>query len=814
MANAKELIEENLKTKNPYLDLGNCGLDGTEPALDPLAACEHLETLIFSNEWEEYDGEKQEWVRHKSQNQGPKNNLKNLPAHLPPNLQKLVLAGEYKNEWQIQDISFLQDLKSLQTLNVSRNKIQDISLAFLNSLPRLNRLILDGNPIQNIPKEIFDKGRNVLEDVGNYLLDIAQGRVRVYQSKVILIGNGRVGKTCLVKRWLDNSFDPKEPSTHAIQLRTHFLTALAEKKGLDYIQLNIWDFGGQEIYHATHRLFMQTQALFLLVWDWQTEHQPNQTEVLPDGTEVFYQNHPLPYWLSYAKSLGKGSPVLVIQSKVQRDGEKALPHSEALQAQEYNLQKHLALDSADGTNFDEFGFYLDRIIKAQIAQACTDLPESWWQVQVALRKKQEAGEKTLSLADFATACQENEVPERSVSTLRSYLHDTGFFFYQENLFQNQIILDQKWAIDAVYTLFDRRGLFQRLHRNGFFSGQDLADAWQASTEKEQELFLSFMESCEICVELNQERDKPFSRREFLAPQLLPDEPIPTQHLLFPEGKGLYFRFQPPFLHSAIIQRFIVRTTHLAKRENIRQNRIILEDDSKYALVEAFPGKNMLWVRIPDETHKSMLDKIRNELTSIQEGTEDIVERVSLDGEGFVELDALKSPSKNAYIKADNGKEYPWESFNIFLNPDEHKRFPSTQTVKMMNLKLNIAELISLINEAFTDSDLETFCLKYFEDVFNKFGAGQGKDQKINALVTYCKQHRQVERLLEKLQAERPALYAEYAPRLFQADTPTEGGKTNPESSSDTYIIHGDYVKGDKIGRQINMGDGSTYNENN
>lgn len=44
---AKKLIEENLKTKNPILDLGNCGLDGTEPELELLAECEHLETLIF-----------------------------------------------------------------------------------------------------------------------------------------------------------------------------------------------------------------------------------------------------------------------------------------------------------------------------------------------------------------------------------------------------------------------------------------------------------------------------------------------------------------------------------------------------------------------------------------------------------------------------------------------------------------------------------------------------------------------------------------------------------------------------------------------
>lgn len=48
---AKQLIEENLKTQNPILDLGRCGLYGTESELEQLKECTHLKTLIFSNKW-------------------------------------------------------------------------------------------------------------------------------------------------------------------------------------------------------------------------------------------------------------------------------------------------------------------------------------------------------------------------------------------------------------------------------------------------------------------------------------------------------------------------------------------------------------------------------------------------------------------------------------------------------------------------------------------------------------------------------------------------------------------------------------------
>ena len=32
------------------------------------------------------------------------------------------------------------------------------------------------------------------------------------------------------------------------------------------MRLAVWDFGGQEIYHATHQFFLTDQSLFVLVW--------------------------------------------------------------------------------------------------------------------------------------------------------------------------------------------------------------------------------------------------------------------------------------------------------------------------------------------------------------------------------------------------------------------------------------------------------------------------------------------------------------------------------------------------------------------
>ena len=220
----------------------------------------------------------------------------------------------------------LQDLKQLQSLDVSGNQIQDISLDFLNAFPSLTDLYLYNNPIQIIPKEIFEKqNTSVLENVRHYLEDLKKEATKNNEVKVLLVGNGSVGKTQLARRLVEKNqfeFDKTHHSTHAISLLRCHLPSDLLPEGL---QLNIWDFGGQDLYHATHRLFMQTRALFLLVWDVE-----NQNKDYHEWEGKKYKNERLRYWLEYATFFGKGSPILVIQNKVDQEAQEAqgLPRPE------------------------------------------------------------------------------------------------------------------------------------------------------------------------------------------------------------------------------------------------------------------------------------------------------------------------------------------------------------------------------------------------------------------------------------------------------------------------------------------------------
>ena len=106
-------------------------------------------------------------------------------------------------------------------------------------------------------------------------------------------------------------------------------------------------------------------------------------------------------------------------------------------------------------------------------------------------------------------------------------------FYREGLFGDAIILDQAWALDAVYAVFHRESkAFKTIERySGRFRRSDLAEwVWQEHSEEEQELFLSFMQQCGIC--FTYRRGEKDVEAEYIAPDLLParDDPAIQEQL--------------------------------------------------------------------------------------------------------------------------------------------------------------------------------------------------------------------------------------------------------------------------------------------
>jgi len=81
-------------------------------------------------------------------------------------------------------------------------------------------------------------------------------------KKIVLLGEGRVGKTCLCLRYVQNSFSDAQEST----IQATYL----EKRlnvGKTSIKLMIWDTAGQERFHALGPIYYRESQGALLVYD-------------------------------------------------------------------------------------------------------------------------------------------------------------------------------------------------------------------------------------------------------------------------------------------------------------------------------------------------------------------------------------------------------------------------------------------------------------------------------------------------------------------------------------------------------------------
>jgi len=153
--------------------------------------------------------------------------------------------------------NWIGELNELTELILKGNFISDLPPS-LAQLEHLKYLYLDDNPLNPELAEAYKQG---LPAVMAYLRAKAESQITLNEAKLILIGEGEVGKTCLLDSLLDKPFQPHD-STHGIEIQSFNVTTETQTS----ITLNAWDFGGQRVYRPTHQLFFSAPAVYLVVW--------------------------------------------------------------------------------------------------------------------------------------------------------------------------------------------------------------------------------------------------------------------------------------------------------------------------------------------------------------------------------------------------------------------------------------------------------------------------------------------------------------------------------------------------------------------
>jgi GTPase SAR1 family protein len=694
---AKKLIADCQKNKDPYLELGNCGITDLN-ALPELFKCVHLEILIISERWYEFEDNRYCF----SKNNGKKNKLKIIPCCISKlrNLKRLVLFQNYISEItvlkeltglqelvldnnnisdinalsnltglqslslannEISDITVLNTLKALQILSLIQNKITDFSvlggliclqelylsknkisdIGVLNSLIHLKLLVLCDNEISDISALENLKKLNLLNLSGNYIIKIPQfiftlnmsisidkldwnngltlyqnpieippieiikqGNKEalnyykeletqdveyLYEAKMLIVGEGGVGKTSLALKLINKhaKLPDEDETTKGIDI----LQKTFQRDDGNEFTINMWDFGGQEIYHSTHQFFLTKRSLYVLVDDTRRDDTS-----LHDTT--------FEYWLQTVELFGDNSPLLIVQNE--KGGRSKDIDLKSMQGQfDFIMEQYPTnLKTNEGLESVKTGikYHIQKL--PHVGQK---LPKKWVVIRKSLIKISEK-QAYISWNKYLRICRKHNIKEKErAKNLSRYLHDLGTFlhFHNDPLLNKTIFLRNEWVTKAVYKLLDNEEV---KHNKGHFTKDDTRQIWQDGYEDMHDELLALLLNFELCSQI------PDTHDEYLIPNLLPES---QPDIDWDNNNNLQLRYKYGFMPKGLLSRFIVRThCYLKNIENAWKKGVLLERNNTLALVKELYAQNEIAIKVKGTHQKELLTIMAEEIDRI------------------------------------------------------------------------------------------------------------------------------------------------------------------------------------------------------
>jgi internalin A len=581
-----QIIERAAREKAENLNLGNKGLTSIPAEIGKIRS---LRALNLRN-----------------------NNLTTLPAEIGQ-LKKLNTLYLYNNkltELPVEigglnnltalhinnnDITYLpkeiKGLLKLTSLVIDNNRLKELPVE-IGNLTNLLTLSFSGNDI-SIPPEIVDGGCKKI--IRFYKQKLEQKADKIYEAKLLIVGEGGAGKTTLAKKIQFSEYELQdEDTTQGIDILQWKFQLKNDKE----FRVNIWDFGGQEIYHTTHQFFLTKRSLYVLVVDTRKE-----------DTDFYY-------WLNVVELLSNSSPLIIIKNEKQ-ERQREIDERQ-LRGEFNNLKLTLSTNFATKRGLPEILTQIKHYMES-LPHVGTELPKTWIKVR---RELENDPRDYISLNEYLDICKKNGFTSLDDKLqLSEYLHDLGVFlhFQEDNLLNKTIILKPTWGTDAVYKVLDNPKIIKN---HGKFTWDDLKNIWHEKkyTLMQSEL-LQLMMNFKLCYEI------PNFPRTYIAPQMLMiNQPFYT----WDKSNNLFLRYEYEFMPKGIITRFIVEMHYWIEQQSFtwknniikqtllwKSGVVLLKEDARAEIIEVYRyHKGEIRIRVSGKQPRDLLSTIRHELDKI------------------------------------------------------------------------------------------------------------------------------------------------------------------------------------------------------
>ena len=469
-------------------------------------------------------------------------------------------------------------LKKLKYASFSNNQISRIP----PELFEIENINIDHNPVIDPPIEVYSRG---FEALRNYFNERATGTDTLHEAKLLIVGEPGAGKTSLMNKILDENYVLilQESSTKGIKIKPYFFSS---KEGIKF-RLNIWDFGGQEIYHTTHQFFLTKRSLYILLSD-------NRAE-----------DTDFNYWLQSIELLSGNSPLIIVQNE--KHDRKHNINEAGMRERFKNIKRFFSFNlGKDKITLKSLAGEIQHQA-ANLSHIGTELPKIWVSIRNAL-EVQAARKAYISEAEYLQICSDFGMEEKERAWfLSDFFHDLGVFlhFRDHAILKRWIILKPDWGTEAVYKVLDNPLVIKH---NGYFTRNDLNSIWQESryADMHDEL-ISLMMKFELCYKLDDEKT-------FIAAQLLQRE---KPFYEWTDNDNIVFKYDYYFMPKGIITRFIVRMhDYIYNEKSVWREGVLLHRANTFAEIIETYGKREIKIKVRGENKKEFLAIIIDSLDKI------------------------------------------------------------------------------------------------------------------------------------------------------------------------------------------------------
>lgn len=304
-------------------------------------------------------------------------------------------------------------------------------------------VLLDDTTVDGLDMSIFEQP---FEMIAQWFAAQKSKPHPLNEIKVAFLGDGEAGKSYTISRLMNDGGDPVDYVSHS----TPGIVIKDKVYSMDgrNVRVHYWDFGGQEIMHAMHRIFLTGRTMYVVLLNARDDTQGDRAR----------------YWLHNIQSFAPDSPVLLVLNKIDQN-ENASVDERYLRRRYPKLTQVVKL-SAKYFSQEEFNSRFTSVLLEEIQKSGyldAMWPASWLRVKQKLENMEN---HYIVGSTYQTICEECQVDDNQKNLLQ-WFNDLGVSFCccdeGDYALEDYVILRPDWITNALYII-----LFNKLEgaKNG------------------------------------------------------------------------------------------------------------------------------------------------------------------------------------------------------------------------------------------------------------------------------------------------------------------------------------------------------------